>query len=259
MADKKLFIFDIDGTLLNDKGVVLDSTKEALKTLNETHEVAIATGRNRTMAMAIIEELNLSTYIVCNGAAAFYKNEAIYKNKLDPDEVKQLIDLADQNGHQIIYETVDDLKRRDAEPNDRVVNGMNYVGYPVPEQDRDFYKENDLVQCLIFYSEDEASTYEEDQFEAFRFVRWYEAGVDVLPIDGSKLNTIKRLADHMNIDMTDVIAFGDGLNDLEMIEHAGIGVAMGNAREEVKAVADLVTDTHTADGIVNALKEMKFI
>jgi len=258
LENKKLFIFDIDGTVLDDSKSIPLETKQAIGELSRTHEVAIATGRNRTMAKEVIEELGVSNYIVCNGAAAYYKNEAIYTNFLNEEDLEKLIKLADQHGHQVVYETIDELRRRNEVPDRSMKEGMTFVGFDVPDYDRGFYENHSLVQCLLFISGDEMAIYA-DQFKHFRFVRWYKEGIDVLPADGSKYLTIKILANHMGIPLSDVIAFGDGMNDIEMIRHVGTGIAMGNAEKEVKDVADSVTESNENNGIPNALRKLKFI
>ncbi|MFO8070178.1 MAG: Cof-type HAD-IIB family hydrolase [Alkalibacterium sp.] len=258
MENKKLFIFDIDGTVLDDNKAIPVETKQAIKELNKSHEVAIATGRNRTMAREVIEELGISNYIVCNGAAAYYNHEAIYTNFLDKEELQKLIKLADENNHQLVYETIDDLRRRSETPDSRVKNGMQFVGFSIPEHNRDFHKTQSLVQCLLFVSEDEMEIYK-NQFSHFRFVRWYKTGVDILPGDGSKFLTIKILANHLGINLKDVVAFGDGMNDIEMIKNVGFGIAMGNAEKEVKDVANSITDSNENNGIPNALRQLNYI
>ncbi|GAA0484183.1 Cof-type HAD-IIB family hydrolase [Alkalibacterium sp. s-m-22] len=259
MTSRKLFVFDIDGTLLDEHKQLPESTRQAVKKLAENYEVAIATGRNRTMASEVIKELAIENYIVCNGAAAYYKHDSIYTNSLNKDELDRLITMADDNGHQMVYETVDELRRRSSQPNERMEKGMAHVGFPVPEQNHDYHEKYPLVQCLIFYSEEEASLYEEGQFDHFRFVRWHETGVDVLPAGGSKFSTIERLAKQLNISNDNIVAFGDGFNDLEMIENAGTGVAMGNAEDDVKKVADLVTASSSQNGIQLALEKLGYL
>lgn len=258
MENKKLFIFDIDGTILDDSKSIPLKTKQAIIELSESHEVAIATGRNLTMAREVINDLGISNYIVCNGAAAYYKDEAIYTNHLNGDDLEKLITLSDEHDHQVVYETIDELRRRDKSPNKRMEKGMEFVGFDVPEYDKNYYKTHSLVQCLLFISEEEMDIYN-DKFTHFRFVRWYKDAIDVLPVDGSKYLTIKVLADHMGVDLNDVIAFGDGMNDIEMIRHVGTGVAMGNAEKEVKEVADRITESNENNGIPNALRKMQFI
>ena len=81
----------------------------------------------------------------------------------------------------------------------------------------------------------------------------------MLPQDISKARSIKILADYLGIDMADTIAFGDGLNDVEMIKECGIGVAMGNANIKLKEVADYITDDISKDGVYKALEHFKLL
>ncbi|WP_208558676.1 Cof-type HAD-IIB family hydrolase [Marinilactibacillus kalidii] len=258
--NKKMIFFDIDGTLLTDEKTILESTREAIATLQKNgHEVAIATGRNALMAKELIDELNIPNYIVCNGAAGFFHHEEIYANPLNKEAIDRLINIADKHNHQIIYETATDLKRRSETINDEVALGMKHVGFPVPEVNHHFHEKETLTQMLIFYTEEDKHLYENGQFPEFRFVRWYEAGMDILPADGSKYETIAKLTSMKGFEKQDVIAFGDGLNDYEMIANVGLGIAMGNGETIVKEVADMVTATNNEDGIFKALKELKLI
>lgn len=258
--EKKFIFFDIDGTLLTDDKVILESTKEAVRRLHEKgHETAIATGRNAKMAQGIIDELEMKNYIVCNGAAGYFHNERAYFNPLNKEAFHRLLKVADAHGHQVVYETAHELRRRDEEPASRMREGMKFVGYDVPEYERDFYKQHDLTQLLLFYNEEEKEIYESGQFPEFRFVRWYEDGVDVLPANGSKYETIQKVAESQGFKKEDIIAFGDGLNDYEMISNVGTGIAMGNAEEIVKEVAEMITHTNNNHGISLALKDLALI
>ncbi|WHZ31487.1 Cof-type HAD-IIB family hydrolase [Desemzia incerta] len=258
--EKKILFFDIDGTLLTDEKKVLPSTKAALKQLQANgHEVAIATGRNYTMAKTVIDELELQNYIVCNGAAGFFHNELVYENVLDPTEFERMLQLADKEGHQVVYETPFKLRRRSEAISIRIKTAMEAVGFGVPKWDDEFYKEHKMSQALIFYREEEKDIYENGQFSKLKFVRWHDTGVDVLPRDGSKAATILEFSANQGFKREDIIAFGDGLNDLEMISQVGVGVAMGNALESIKLRADKVTANNNEDGIAIALKEMGLI
>lgn len=97
------------------------------------------------------------------------------------------------------------------------------------------------------------------KFPEFRFVRWHEHGIDVLPHNGSKAETLKFVADKFGFAQADIMAFGDGNNDMEMLAYAGVGVAMGNGKEDLKAVSDFVTLSNNEGGIVHALKEYNLI
>lgn len=258
--EKKIIFFDIDGTLLTDDKTILDSTKKAIKKLQDQgHETAIATGRNAKMSKDIIDELNMKNYVVCNGAAGYFHNERAYFNPLNKEAFERFMKTADSNEHQIVYETAHELKRRSKQTDNRIENGMQSVGYEVPDYDRGFYKHHELTQALVFYNEEERHLYEDGQFPEFRFVRWYESGVDVLPENGSKYETIIRLSESKGFKKENIIAFGDGLNDYEMISNVGIGIAMGNAKNSIKQVAEKITDTNNNGGIHLALKELALI
>ncbi|MBW6194900.1 Cof-type HAD-IIB family hydrolase, partial [Pseudomonas aeruginosa] len=92
---RKLFAFDIDGTLLDSTKQALDSTREALEKLRKAgHLVTIATGRSRFHAQEIIRDLDFTNYILCNGAAGFLDHEQVYKNLLDRDQLDAFVQEA---------------------------------------------------------------------------------------------------------------------------------------------------------------------
>ena len=89
--------------------------------------------------------------------------------------------------------------------------------------------------------------------------RWHPAFVDVTAKGNTKQNGIDQIIRHFGIKLEETMAFGDGGNDISMLRHAGIGVAMGNAKEEVKQAADYVTASIDDDGIAKALKHFGII
>ena len=84
--------------------------------------------------------------------------------------------------------------------------------------------------------------------------RWCDVFCDIVPSNSSKPAGIRAALEHYGLRQEETIAFGDGGNDIPIIEYAGIGVAMGNATDDVKAAADYVTDTVDEDGVVTALQ-----
>ena len=92
-----------------------------------------------------------------------------------------------------------------------------------------------------------------------KITRWYEDGIDIISKDGGKDHGIRKILEVHGFTREESIAFGDSDNDLEMLEFAGIGVAMGNAAESVKEVADYVTSHIDEDGIWNACKHFELI
>jgi Cof subfamily protein (haloacid dehalogenase superfamily) len=96
-------------------------------------------------------------------------------------------------------------------------------------------------------------------YDAFDFVRWHPECVDMIPKNGSKAVTLLKLAEQLGIKQENVIAFGDGMNDREMLKEVGLGIAMGNSSDEVKRQADMVTASNEQDGIWQALVKLKLI
>jgi len=255
--DKKFIFFDIDGTLLNDDKMPLESTIQALQNLQKNgHEIAIATGRNLFLAQDVIDEFNFDNYIVCNGAAGYYKNELRYENKLDLDAFERLMRVTDEQGHQVVYESALALARRQESVKMHIFDAMKSIEFNVPEYNERFYLENPLYQALLFYTEEEKHLYENGQFPEFRFVRWHESGTDLLPQSSSKAQTALKMAKDLGFAHEDTIAFGDGNNDFELISSIGYGIAMGNAVTQVKEAAKFVTKDCNSDGIAFALGKL---
>ncbi|EOH97136.1 cof-like hydrolase [Enterococcus haemoperoxidus ATCC BAA-382] len=256
---RKLFAFDIDGTLLGTDRQPLESTREALKSLRQQgHLVTIATGRSRFMAQDIILDLDFSNYVLCNGAAAFLDHEQYYQNLLDQDELHRFASEVEKREIGLAYVGLDDVKKNNHHRRAQMVEAMGSIDFEAPEYDVNFQKENDVYQALAFY-DDSADGMFDREFSKFRFIRWHSESVDIVPNNGSKAATLLNLADRVGIAREDIITFGDGENDREMLREAGIGVAMGNALPHIQKEAKIVTDTNDNDGIWKALKELKAI
>ncbi|MDB7102063.1 MULTISPECIES: Cof-type HAD-IIB family hydrolase [Enterococcus] len=255
---RKLIAFDIDGTLLDSNKQALDSTREALEKLRKDgHLVTIATGRSRFHAQEVIRDLAFSNYILCNGAAGFLDHEQVYKNLLDQEQLHQFIQEAQEKDIDTAFVSLDSIKRFSSNRIEVMEDAMHSFGAHLPELDEFFVEKQDVYQALAFF--DHSYDQQFSPYDRIRFVRWHENSVDIVPHDGSKAVTIMNLANQVGIAPEDVISFGDGQNDREMLRMSGIGVAMGNAVPEVQAEAKMVTDTNDQDGIWKALKELALI
>lgn len=254
---RKLFAFDIDGTLLGTDKAPLESTREALDSLRKQgHLVTIATGRSRFMAQDIILDLDFSNYVLCNGAAAFLDHEQYFQNLLNQEELQRFATEVEKKEIGLAYVGLDDVKKSNHYRQEQMSAAMRTIDFKAPEYDANFQKENDIYQALAFYDQSLEGHFDHE-FSDFRFIRWHEESVDIVPKNGSKAATLLNLADRVGIDRENIIAFGDGENDREMLREVGIGVAMGNALPHIQQEANIVTDTNDRDGIWKALKELK--
>ncbi|RFU63437.1 Cof-type HAD-IIB family hydrolase [Peribacillus glennii] len=254
----KIVFFDIDGTLLDHDKKLPDSTKAAIKKLQENDVfVAISTGRAPFMFEHLREELDIDTFVSYNGQFVVFQGEAIYKNPLSREQLKQLHGDAETNNTPIVFMN-DKTMKANVRHDERIEISLGTLHFPHPEKDETFYHDRDIYQSLLFCNENEESKYV-GKYEKFRFIRWHEYSMDVLPVGGSKAEGIRILIEKAGFAMEDVYAFGDGLNDIEMLETAGTGIAMGNATEAVKKFANHVTDDVDNDGIYNGLKHFGLI
>ncbi|KKB39191.1 Cof-type HAD-IIB family hydrolase [Bacillus thermotolerans] len=254
----KIAFFDIDGTLLNHDKKLPSATKEAVKRLRDNGVyTAIATGRAPFMFEDLREELDIHSFVSFNGQYVVFEEEVVYLNPLAADSLDRLYRHAEERNHSLVYMTESHMKAN--RPDDTyIAESISSLKFPYPDLHPDLYKEQELYQTLVFCKEEEEEYYRE-QFPEFSFIRWHPYSLDILPRGGSKAEGIKKLMDRLDFKMEDVYAFGDGLNDIEMLKVAGTGVAMGNAHPKVKEAADLVTADVAEDGIYHALKKLELI
>ncbi|UOQ48009.1 Cof-type HAD-IIB family hydrolase [Gracilibacillus caseinilyticus] len=255
---QKIVFLDIDGTILDHDKQIPPASKDAIAQLQESGIiVSIATGRAPFMIQEILKELNLNTYISFNGQYAVHNGEVIYHNPISDKLLSELTDYSVKEGHPLVYQSVDDM-RSSVSDHPHIIESMGSLKLDHPLVDIDYYRNNAIYQVLVFNEAEEQRKYEAD-FPDLRFVRWHPFSSDVLPGIGSKANGIKECIEALNIDWEDTYAFGDGLNDLEMIQAVHTGVAMGNGVQEVKEVASLVTDDVDQDGLSKAMRKLSLI
>lgn len=254
MTNKSIIFFDIDGTLLNhDKELPL-STKESIFKLKELgHEVAIATGRAPFMFEDLRKELGINTFVSYNGQYVVLRGEELYKNPLNASAIEKLTEAALHNNHPVVFMDHEDMKTNVPEHSYITESIATLKISRFPSHDPHYYKGRELFQSLLFCPEGEEQQYEQE-FRDFDFVRWHPVSVDVLPNGGSKAKGIEKIVEKLGISKENQYAFGDGLNDLEMLTTIKNSVAMGNAEESVKAVAKYVTKSVDDNGITHGLQ-----
>lgn len=251
---EKIIFFDIDGTLLDYEKKLPQYTKEAIRALKEKgYEVAIATGRAPFMFADLRRELDIQTYVSYNGQYVVLNNEVIYTNPLNIDALYSLTDVAISNGHPIVYMDHEDMKANVSHHNDIIESIKTLKITKFPTHDPHYFEERETYQSLLFCKEKEELLYQEE-FKQFDFVRWHPVSVDVVPAGGSKAKGIEKITEKLGIRKESVFAFGDGLNDIEMLKAIYNSVAMGNAHDEAKKAARYMTKAVDEDGILYGLR-----
>jgi Cof subfamily protein (haloacid dehalogenase superfamily) len=254
----KIVFFDIDGTLLDHDKNLPASTKEAITLLKENGVfVAIATGRAPFMFESLRQELEIDSFVSFNGQYVVFEGEPIYLNPLNNEKIEDLFVSSKEKGHPVVFMNHMTMKSS-VKHHEYIETSLGGLKFAHPDHDDRFYVDRDLFQTLLFCEEGEEEYYRES-YPEFTFIRWHPFSVDILPAGGSKAEGIKKMIERLGFKLEDVYAFGDGLNDFEMLKAAGTGVAMGNSVPALKEHASLVTRNVDDDGIWHGLKQLKLI
>lgn len=254
----KAIFFDIDGTLvpINSKKLP-PSTKQSIEALRAKGiKTIIATGRYQSDIRNMpVMETKFDGYLTLNGQVCLDEDLHMYSGFPIPKaDTEVLTTMFTTNKIPFIMISAD--RRYINYVNDTVIDVQASTNGPIPEIGQ--YHDEDIYQVCAFVNEHQKAVLSSIMDEC-NITSWHDLGVDIIPRGGGKHVGIKRYMEANGLKPEDIMAFGDGENDIEMLKLAGIGVAMGNASDEVKAAADYVTDGVDADGVEHALKHFGLI
>ena len=244
--------FDLDGTLLNEDKVVLESAKRAVHALQEKGiYTAISTGRSPQMFDWLLEELNINSYVSMNGQHVIFEGQEIYSNPMDSDVLHDLSNLAKSKGHGLTYSNHKKFKVS-VENHPHIIPSFESLKLGYPQVEAEFYKRSPVHQVQLYCERRDAQLYVE-RYSDHTFISWGDYASDMLPKGSSKAVGVQKMLEKLGIQKENSYAFGDGTNDFEMFALVGTGIAMGNAVPELKAVADYVTSSCSENGILDGL------
>jgi Cof subfamily protein (haloacid dehalogenase superfamily) len=255
---RKLFAFDIDGTLLDhtDHQIPKSAMESLLKLKKQGHIIGIATGRNKSQLEFVIDLSLFDFAIMCNGSYGEIKGEKVVTNNFPKEKVTKITELLDSFNYEYVISSEDHLYGKN--PNTKKINKVIKQFDLITPDVTDNYFSHDIYQIVV--CEPTEILYNLDTLkEDVLFHTFGDFGFDIDQKGITKGSILRDMAQHFNIDIKDVYAFGDAPNDIDLVRKAGVGIAMGNAVQEVKDAADYIT-THVGDnGIYNALKKFSFV
>ncbi|WP_207667621.1 Cof-type HAD-IIB family hydrolase [Lacrimispora algidixylanolytica] len=251
---KPIVSFDVDMTLLDHKDwTIPDSAMEAIEQLRENYTIVLATGRDMDsiFSTAIRDRVKPDAIIHLNGTKVTVGDEIIFEHTFDKSLLKQILKYTEKTPYSV-GTTVEDF--------DYYINPEGVKAHDICLWGQSSRKFNDPYKLLelnvrtMAYMGDEtgAKAMEEEFPEIHVHMFADKKGADVVERKASKAVGLLRLCDYYKIPLSETIAFGDSMNDYDIIKVAGKGIAMGNAMEELKKAADYVTDPIDQDGIRNA-------
>lgn len=261
MNYKALFL-DIDGTILQHDNTYTPSTKEAILQLKEKGlDVFIATGRPLHEIKELAEELSINSFIGYNGAYAVSQNKTILDEPMKAEHLERFLEIAKEYNHEMILYTTEN-------------NYFTSFDHPLVQLFRDNFQlrrnhlfTNEVMDKILGISvvnvqPSEYKLYEiEDNLQLMKvFVEGKEFhAYDILRTNVNKGEAIKKVLKGLDISKEQSIAFGDGLNDLEMLQAVGESFAMGNAHPDLFQIAKHKTTSVSDSGIFNGLKSLGLV
>ncbi|WDF67816.1 Cof-type HAD-IIB family hydrolase [Sphingobacterium oryzagri] len=256
----KAVFFDIDGTLLSfTTHEVPESTKEAIKQLqSQGIKVIVSTGRSIN-SIDHIKQLDFDGFITFNGGyCVTTDHEVLFKQALDPRDIQSVLDYAKQKPLSFSFMSEQEITIYDVTP--EIAGMYAHLNLPVPPLvNIDNVDTSSILQTNIFLGPEDEKAFMDTVMPNSVASRWTPLFADVNPKGQSKQVGIDIFCKHFGIELSQTMAFGDGGNDITMLKHVAVGVAMGNANPEVKEIADYVTSDVDQDGIWNALKHFQVL
>ena len=285
----KIVTIDLDGTLLNSFGEISKENLEELRnSINKGVEIVLTSGRVISSVKNFANEIGKNNYLIAgNGSSVYDINEQkiIYENVIPKEKALKIIKICEENS---IYYSV-------YTENFIITKSLNYniLFYSKENLKKDNLEKTNinLVQDIYSYFEEnenkkisKISICDKDKMvfssimKRLRMIekvdvldvahmsrKYIENGTDVIPIEFfyteitnenvNKWEAIKFLIEKLNILPTEVISIGDNINDKEMLENAGMGIAMGNSAPYIKGIAKDVTLDNNENGVAEALKK----
>ena len=262
----KLLAIDLDGTLLNSRHEISQRNRAAiLKAIAFGMEIVIATGKTRSSAVALIEELGIrSPGVFMQGLITAEADGSARRRITMPAAVAaRVISVGEAEGFEVIAYRDNRAYAREIS---QAAIGLEEHGEPLPCLVNDWdapLAEGDLNKIILFGEEARImalrGVLESELDGAIHITRAGIKGMlEALPANASKGKAVAALMREMGIAPEESMAFGDGENDIEMLEAAGIGVAMGNAAESLKRVADVVAPSNDEDGVARMIEAYAF-
>ncbi|MRH43862.1 Cof-type HAD-IIB family hydrolase [Aquibacillus halophilus] len=261
MTNYKAIFLDIDGTILRPDHTIQESTIDAVnQALDQGLEVILATGRPLHEISGIAQHLNIHSCIGYNGAFATYKNKEILNEPMDSKTIDFYLQVSSKHGHEMVLYT-----------NNK--NTFTAMDAPVVQQFIDVFqlKKNELFSnsvmdkvlgiTLMNLDNNDVDLYytSDDIYFSQVNVAGLTHSYDVIRESVNKGHAVKAILDHLSIPKENAIAFGDGMNDKEMLQYVGEGFAMGNGHPDIFQYAKHRTTDVTESGIFNGLKSLGLV
>lgn len=253
--------FDFDGTLCSFKThAVPESALLGIERARSRGvKVFLATGRHPLTFMQndAAASLEFDAYLTANGQYCYNGSEIIHRMYIDPEDKRSLLGLLEREPIPILFQAQREIYISLVDEKVLATNDiLRSLDAPVLPVERCL---SEGIFTLMLYGDDSVERRVLERMPNTKGVRWHPMFADLIPKNGGKDVGMDAMLAYYGIPLEAAIAFGDAQNDIDMLRHAGLGVAMGNAEAGVKAAADVVTDSVDDDGVYKALERLGVI
>ena len=249
MGEIKIIFFDIDGTLIDlDTGRVSQKTLETLKQLKDKSTIlCLATGRS-PMGLPHFDGVEFDAFLTFNGSYCFNRWQTIFSNPIPTEDVKAMIQNAASIHRPVSIATKKRLIANGTDADLEEYFSFSKLKIVVSDEFEDVAANDAVYQIMLGCRRDDYPQILQGTRNA-KIAAWWDRAVDVIPADGGKGSGIAKVLSFYHLNRSAALAFGDGNNDIEMLQAVGHGVAMGNASKLLKEAADDVCAPVNEDGI----------
>lgn len=250
----KAAFFDIDGTLLSFTTHRVSAG--TIRAFDRLHRAGVRTFLSTGRPEVLIPKMPVTfeAKITMNGGLVFTSNEVLFSNPIPNKELQSWLDIAKDKHLCTMIFTKDNMFL--SQPNEVGIKLRNQLEFEMPPVvELDSLRKETAYQIIAIMPGEMDNTVGK-MLPHCRLPRWHPYFTDIVAFDNSKARGMEVICQHYGILQEETIAFGDGANDIEMLEWAGIGIAMGNADEGVKKHANMVTTDVDNEGIENAVNEI---
>ncbi|MGX7030246.1 Cof-type HAD-IIB family hydrolase [Vagococcus zengguangii] len=245
-----LVFFDLDGTLLNDQSQITDDVAQSLKKMRENGIIPfIATGRTNTEITDILKKTGINSFITMNGQYAVFEGQEIINHKISADQAHALHEKANELNHQLAFYKHSGIIL--ASDSTMAQHHYEHLAQPVPPIEVPTFDE-DTYNMLLILGQGHDEIYQK-AFPELTFYRNTPYSIDVVTCGHSKGTGVNEMLHYLGLDNVTTFAFGDGPNDLDLLRACDYSIAMGNAIDDLKRIANYITSDHNNGGIVEAL------
>ncbi len=262
----KLLFFDMDGTLWDYRNTVPESAVKAIKEAQKRgHKAFINTGRSRAFIRErSLLDIGFDGIVSGCGTMVEYEGRTIFSRLFPRKEIERILSVCGRYGYKLIlegsrylYANVEDF--RDDERDGYYIQKISReLGDDLKPLSEDINTMDIQKFSCSTYGRDREGCREELK-DTYDFIEHNDIVMEVVPKECSKGTGIRKVCEKLGVDIDDTYAFGDSINDREMLIEAGKGIVMGSGTDEAKSYADFVTSGLWEDGIMNAMKHFELI